>query len=94
MGERWEAICRRCGLCCYERQMTAGGVRIDLSRPCIYLDTETHRCTVYRRRFRVADYCSKVTLLHALYGRRMPLTCGYVQHYRRGFRDGVDGEQS
>ena len=93
VDRNWESICHGCGLCCYERAVVTGGVRIDLNRPCQYLDTETNRCTVYRRRFRVASYCSKVTLLHALFGRRMPLTCGYVQRYRRVSRRKTGGAQ-
>jgi len=81
--ERWERHCSRCGLCCYERTRTAGGLRIDLSRPCPYLDTSSGRCKVYHRRFAAESYCRKVNLLHALFGRRMPLTCGYVRRFRR-----------
>lgn len=82
----WEGICTGCGLCCYERRRTASGVRIDLSRPCPYLDTSTRRCKVYHRRFAAEALCSKVNILHALFGRFMPLTCGYVRHYRRWMR--------
>ncbi len=91
--EVWESICQGCGLCCYEREVIAGGLRIDLNRPCPYLDTQANRCTVYRRRFRVAAYCSKVTVLHSLFGRRMPLTCGYVRRYRRFSRHEAGGVQ-
>mgnify|MGYP006286474281 FL=1 len=83
---QWEALCRRCGLCCYARQRTAGGVRIDLSRPCPYLDTHSGRCKVYHRRFAAEAFCSKVNLLHSVFGRLMPLTCGYVRRYRRWMR--------
>ena len=82
----WEDHCNACGLCCYQRQVTASGVRIDLQRPCPYLDTNTRRCKVYHRRFAAEALCSKVNLLHALFGRRMPLTCGYVRRYRRWMR--------
>lgn len=85
--ERWEGLCRQCGLCCYERKLVAGGVRIDLSKPCIYLDSKTRQCKVYTRRLRVVEHCRKVTLLHALFGRLMPMSCGYVQRYRRHFRE-------
>ena len=78
----WESLCHECGLCCYERARVAGGVLIDLSRPCPYLDTRTQRCSVYDRRFQTTALCSKVTLFHAKFGSRMPLTCGYVQHCR------------
>lgn len=80
---RWEALCTGCGLCCYERRVTAAGIRVDLKRPCPFLDRETNRCTVYEDRFRSGALCSKVNLLHALFGRLMPLNCGYVRHYRR-----------
>ena len=80
---KWERLCRHCGLCCYERSLTAAGVRIDLSRPCPYLETSSGQCRVYHRRFVAGALCSKVNLLHALFGRRMPLTCGYVRRYRR-----------
>jgi uncharacterized cysteine cluster protein YcgN (CxxCxxCC family) len=87
MGQRpdseWEALCHQCGLCCYERTRVAGGVRIDLKRPCPYLDQRTRQCTVYTRRFAVGAACSKVNMFHALYGRLMPLTCGYVRALRR-----------
>lgn len=81
--DAWESLCDTCGLCCYERETVAGGVRIDLRRPCPYLDTRTNRCTVYERRFDAAPYCRKVTVLHALFGARMPLSCAYVRRYRR-----------
>ena len=83
----WEKLCTQCGLCCFERTITASGVRVDLTRPCPYLDRETLKCTVYDRRFRVGALCSKVNLFHALFGRLMPLSCGYVRHYRRRFRN-------
>lgn len=82
----WEAICDGCGLCCFERRLTAAGLRIDLARPCPYLDEKTRRCRVYHRRFAVGALCSKVNLLHALFGRLMPLTCGYVRRFRRWMR--------
>ena len=82
----WDAICRRSGLCCYERDLVAGGVRIRLDRPCPHLNRATRACTVYERRFSTHATCSKVNLLHALFGRRMPLTCGYVAAYRPWIR--------
>ncbi|MFP4113290.1 MAG: hypothetical protein ACOC2Y_02490 [Spirochaetota bacterium] len=84
--ESWERHCTQCGLCCYERAPVAGGIRVDLARPCPYLDTSTRRCKVYDRRFAVEASCSKVNLLHALFGRLMPLTCGYVRRFRRWIR--------
>jgi uncharacterized cysteine cluster protein YcgN (CxxCxxCC family) len=81
----WDALCRRCGLCCYERDRVAGGIVVHLDRACPRLDKASGSCTVYDRRFRSHARCSKVTLLHALFGLRMPLTCGYARAYRPWF---------
>jgi uncharacterized protein len=83
VDETWEMLCNGCGLCCCERSRIAAGVRVDLRQSCPYLDGGNQRCRVYDRRFKVESRCRKVNILHALFGRRMPLTCGYVQRYRR-----------
>ena len=79
----WERLCTECGLCCCDRRRVAVGVRIDLRHCCAYLDGTGRRCRVYNRRFTAESRCRKVNLLHALFGRRMPLTCGYVRRHRR-----------
>ncbi|MFP3958534.1 MAG: hypothetical protein ACLFUX_00030 [Spirochaetaceae bacterium] len=80
----WEALCNRCGLCCYKRsRLNGGGVFIDYSQPCRFLDTGTSLCRVYDERFRVNPMCRKVTWFHARFDRLMPPTCGYVRAYRR-----------
>lgn len=82
--ERWESLCTQCGLCCYRRtRLNGGGVHIDFSRPCRFLDTATGRCTVYTRRFELNPECRKVTILNARFDPLMPTTCGYVRAYRR-----------
>ena len=79
---RWEAICHRCGLCCYERRVGFRGLAINTNAPCRYLDTETRLCTVYENRFQVCSECRKVTLLTALFDPSLPDSCGYVQTFR------------
>ena len=79
----WDAICSRCGLCCYQKRYRHGRLLIDLSSPCTFLDTETNRCTVYDDRFRACPDCKKVTLYHALFSSFMPKTCAYVKKYRK-----------
>jgi len=54
-----EALCRRCGRCCYVKMIIAGRV-ITTTRPCPYLDVETKLCTVYERRFEVNPRCLDV----------------------------------
>ncbi len=80
----WEDTCTRCGLCCYEKDISGNGaVFIDLDRPCRFLDPATRACTVYDRRFRVCRDCRKVRMYHALFSRYMPPECGYVRRYRK-----------
>jgi len=80
--ERWEALCRRCGLCCHLRRLSSAGLHVDTASPCRFLDSSTHLCTVYSNRFGVCADCKKLTLLHALFSPYLPETCGYVEAYR------------
>lgn len=84
---RWESYCRRCGLCCYEKERRGRTVVTDYRRPCPYLDTSTRLCTVYQNRFAVCGQCRRMTLFHALFVQWLPPSCGYVRRYRR--RKGV-----
>jgi len=79
---RWEAHCLRCGLCCYEKEYRGRTVVTSFSRPCPHLDLSSRLCTVYANRFDVCARCKKRTILHAMFVRWLPPTCGYVQHYR------------
>jgi uncharacterized cysteine cluster protein YcgN (CxxCxxCC family) len=78
----WEAICRRCGLCCFERRRTLHGLVVEFHSPCRYLDTATRMCTVYENRFAVCRECKKVTLIRALFYPYLPDSCAYVQRFR------------
>ena len=79
---RWESLCRQCGQCCYEKEIRGLSVVTNFRRPCLHLDTATHRCTIYETRFQTCAHCRRMTLRHALFVRWLPRTCGYVQHYR------------
>ncbi len=81
---RWEALCRRCGQCCYEKDVRGLTVVTNWARPCIHLDTATRLCTVYDRRFQACPQCRGMTVWHALFVRWLPPTCGYVRRYRPG----------
>jgi uncharacterized protein len=82
VASRWEALCKRCGMCCYEKRWTRDGYIIDLSAPCPYLDTSDLKCSVYHNRFRVCHQCRKMTIFHALFTSYLPDTCGYVERFR------------
>lgn len=79
---RWEALCRRCGKCCYEKEIRGFSVVTNDSRPCLHLDTATRLCTVYENRLEVCPQCRQMTLRHALFVRWLPEGCGYVQRFR------------
>ena len=80
---RWEDICRRCSLCCYERTSFPSEVVIDKSSPCRFLDVSTGLCSVYADRFRLCPECSKVTLWDAVAGDALPPGCAYIEWARR-----------
>ena len=78
---RWEALCRRCGRCCYEKEIRGFSVVTNSRRPCLHLDTATRLCTVYENRLAVCPQCRQMTLRHALFVRWLPDGCGYVQRF-------------
>ena len=77
----WDALCNRCGKCCYTRMPSLSGIRY--SDPCVFLDLQTNLCRVYENRFREYSYCGKVNLFHALFNPFMPPDCAYVKTFRR-----------
>jgi uncharacterized protein len=81
---RWESLCLRCGKCCYEKDGWGRGIVTNYRRPCIHLDTRTHLCTIYEKRFALCPQCRRMTLRHALFVRWLPESCGYVRRYRLG----------
>ena len=78
----WDSLCKRCGICCYEKRWTPGGYVTRMDAPCRYLDVTTKLCTVYENRFRVCRECRKMTIFHALFTTYLPETCGYVERFR------------
>jgi uncharacterized cysteine cluster protein YcgN (CxxCxxCC family) len=81
---RWDAICRKCGSCCYEKDRRNGAIVTDWRAPCRFLEESTRLCMVYEKRFRACPECKKMTIVHALFAPYLPETCGYVRKFRRG----------
>jgi uncharacterized protein len=79
---RWEGLCRRCGVCCYEKRYRLGRPVIDWNAPCGWLDRGTRRCTVYAERFSRCRECRSMTIFHALFASYLPDDCGYVRAFR------------
>ncbi|TYP00106.1 hypothetical protein EDC39_101266 [Geothermobacter ehrlichii] len=52
----WEALCERCGRCCFEKIEYEGEVYYT-DRPCPHLDPETRLCRVYDQRHRIHPEC-------------------------------------
>lgn len=73
--EEWEALCNRCGECCYESRWTGDGWE-KTNIPCRMLDEETMLCRAYGDRFAVEDDCMRVTPSVVLSG-MMPASCSY-----------------
>jgi len=74
--EQWDAICRRCGRCCYEKVDFQGRVYYT-EIPCEYLDLQTRQCRVYPQRFKRRNGCAPLTPDHLKAG-ILPADCPYV----------------
>ncbi len=74
--QAWEAICERCGRCCYEKIDCQG--KIYYTRiPCEHLDLQTRLCRIYRERNQQRSGC--VVLSPGLLGQGLlPADCPYV----------------
>ncbi|MHC5057383.1 MAG: CxxCxxCC domain-containing protein [Planctomycetota bacterium] len=57
--EAHEAVCRRCGRCCYAKLLVGDQV-IYTDTPCAHLDLETRLCRVYGRRHEANPDCLSV----------------------------------
>ena len=85
----WDDLCHRCGQCCYTRSLSGTGeVIVEYSRPCEFLDEDTHLCSVFKKRFRECAYCKKVNLYNALFNPLLPSKCAYVETFRLWPRKG------
>ena len=78
--DQWEAICTRCGDCCYEKVRTDGRVRAT-AVPCRFL-REDRTCRVYDTRFQDCEGCVKVTPQAIRLGDLLPDDCPYVVLWR------------
>jgi len=60
-GNEWEAHCRQCGFCCFEKIENDNGTIFYTQTPCRYLDVVTRKCKVYQRRFSINPECVQLT---------------------------------
>jgi len=80
--EHWEAICRKCGKCCYEKVDLGAGEVVYTDEPCIHLDTETRRCKVYQNRHEVEPDCIRLTEHLVRHLHWLPKECAYLEYVR------------
>lgn len=76
----WEALCNRCGLCCYESRWTQFGWE-KTDEACPKLSAE-QTCTVYSDRHDHEPDCIKVSPSVVLSG-ILPIECSYHDELRR-----------
>ncbi|MEI6214666.1 MAG: YkgJ family cysteine cluster protein [Desulfuromonadales bacterium] len=74
---QWDIICRRCGECCFEKIEDERGNILYTRTACRYLDVNSRRCKIFKRRFEINPGCVKLTpeLVQSL--RWLPRDCGY-----------------
>lgn len=74
---RWDDICNRCGLCCFDKIEDERGNIFYTQTPCRYLDVINRQCKIFERRFEIYPSCIKLTpeLVQTL--RWLPSDCGY-----------------
>ena len=71
-----EALCRRCGRCCYEKFIVDGRV-FTTRTPCKFLDEKTMLCKVYGERFEKNPKC--LTVEQGIEFGVFPADCPYVR---------------
>ncbi len=80
--EQWEAICKRCGSCCYEKVDLGAGSIVYTDEPCEHLDTETKLCKVYASRHEVEPDCISLTEHLVRHLSWLPENCAYTAYVR------------
>lgn len=75
--ENWDALCRRCGLCCFEKTVDHRGRFRTTRTPCRHLDIVSRECRVYAKRFEVGEGCVQLTPELVARADWLPDTCAY-----------------
>ncbi|MEJ2198475.1 MAG: hypothetical protein P8X54_07905 [Desulfuromonadales bacterium] len=83
----WEDICRRCGLCCFEKSVDKSGRFTTTRTPCQHLDIVSRECRVYHKRLEVGEGCVKLTPQIVSQADWLPESCAYRESPGRGTRD-------
>lgn len=73
----WDALCKGCGLCCFEKLEAEDGRIIYTQIPCRYLDVVTRQCCIFNRRLEINPQCVKLTPALVPTLKWLPMNCGY-----------------
>ena len=79
----WDAICQRCGLCCFEKTIDQKGTVTTTKTACRYLDIVDRHCRVYHKRFSVGEGCVQLTPDVVRKADWLPMECAYRKALRR-----------
>ncbi|HKK00848.1 MAG TPA: hypothetical protein VJ955_01660 [Desulfuromonadales bacterium] len=92
--ETWEALCRRCGQCCFEKWVDGDGTIHPTKIPCRFLDLFSRECTVYEKRFDVGEGCVRLTQERVEVIQWLPDDCAYVRKMRGEMGEGSENRPS
>jgi hypothetical protein len=73
----WEALCTRCGRCCYEKIEYKNKIYLT-GVPCEYLDLTTNLCRVYDQRSQLKNGCIAINQQIIELG-VLPKGCAYLK---------------
>lgn len=76
-SEQWEALCKQCGECCFEKKIDRRGRIITTCVPCRFLDIHTRHCRVYHQRFDLEEDCIKLSPDNIATLEWLPQDCAY-----------------
>ncbi len=80
--EQWEAICSRCGQCCFNKIIREDGSIYVTPIPCRFFDIVTRNCKVYHKRFATGEECIKLTPALVRKADWLPDDCAYVRRLK------------
>jgi len=73
----WDALCKQCGRCCFEKWEDDRGEITYTDIACRYLDVASRCCKIYDQRFTINPSCVKLTAELVQTLRWLPRDCGY-----------------
>ncbi|PLY04072.1 MAG: hypothetical protein C0624_06270 [Desulfuromonas sp.] len=76
--QQWEACCKQCGLCCFEKIIDQRGHPQLTREACRYLDIVERTCRVYHKRFETGEVCLKLTPEVVREADWLPEECAYL----------------